>query len=172
MDAGFDGIEHGGFLTNRTGAQTYVPEIAEKVARAGIPVTSTLAVGALMLKSLRAIEHPTPADRALLDRWVRMGEQNLSQFSRMREAGVTWLAGTDAGWRFTTFDCLPPGAGTDAAGWLLRAGGDHLGHRPGCACAGDRGRDSARFSPASSRISSSSRATRWMIWRAWAMSAW
>ncbi len=107
VDAGFDGIEHGSFLVNREGQQEYVPAIADKVARAGIPVTSTLAVGRLMLKALQAIEHPTAMERATLDRWLRAGEQNLANFSRMREAGVTWLAGTDAGWRFTTFDCLP-----------------------------------------------------------------
>ena len=107
VDAGFDGIEHGSFLVNREGRQEFVPAIAEKVARAGIPVTSTLAVGSLVVKQLQAKERLSAAERAMLDRWLRMCDENLASFSRMREAGVTWLAGTDAGWRFTTFDCLP-----------------------------------------------------------------
>jgi imidazolonepropionase-like amidohydrolase len=107
VDAGFDGIEHASFLVNREGRQEYVPAIADKVARAGVPVTSTLAVGGFMLKTMHAIEHPTPAEQAVLDRWLRMFDDNLSQFRRMREAGVEWVAGTDAGWRFTPIEGLP-----------------------------------------------------------------
>jgi imidazolonepropionase-like amidohydrolase len=107
VDAGFDGIEHGGFLVNAAGRQEYVPAVADKVARAGVPVTSTLAVGGYMLKTMRAIAHPTPAEQAVLDRWLRMFDDNLSQFRRMHEAGVTWVAGTDAGWRFTAIEGLP-----------------------------------------------------------------
>jgi imidazolonepropionase-like amidohydrolase len=105
--AGFDGIEHGGFIVNREGRQEYVPATADKVARAGVPVTSTLAVGGFMLKALRAIEHRTPAEQAALDRWLRMFDDNMTQFRRMLEAGVTWVAGTDAGWRYTVIDGLP-----------------------------------------------------------------
>jgi imidazolonepropionase-like amidohydrolase len=107
VDAGFDGIEHASFLVNPEARQEYVPAIADKIARAGVPVTSTLAVGGFMLKTMRAIEHPTPAEQAVLDRWLRMFDANLSQFRRMREAGVQWVAGTDAGWRFTTIEGLP-----------------------------------------------------------------
>jgi imidazolonepropionase-like amidohydrolase len=46
-------------------------------------------------------------DQRALDRWLRMFDNNLSQFRRMREAGVTWIAGTDAGWRFTAIEGLP-----------------------------------------------------------------
>jgi len=60
-----------------------------------------------MLKTMRAIAHPTPAEQAVLDRWLRMFDDNLSQFRRMHEAGVTWVAGTDAGWRFTAIEGLP-----------------------------------------------------------------
>ena len=107
VDAGFDGIEHGGFLVNKAGHQEYVPATADKVARAGIPVTSTLAVGGFTLKAMRAIEHRTPAEQFVLDRWLRMFDENLFQFRSMREAGVIWVAGTDAGWRFTTIEGLP-----------------------------------------------------------------
>jgi len=110
VEAGFDQIEHGGFLVSPDGRQEFVPKTAEKVARAGVPVTSTLAVGGFMLKVLREKqknEPLSPEDQRALDRWLRMFDDNLSQFRRMREAGVTWVAGTDAGWRFTAIEGLP-----------------------------------------------------------------
>lgn len=107
IDAGFDGIEHGSFLIDREGHQVYEPAIADKVAQAGVPVTSTLAVGGFMLKSLQAIAHRTPQEQAMLDRWLAMFDDNISQFRRMHEAGVTWVAGTDAGWRYTIIEGLP-----------------------------------------------------------------
>jgi imidazolonepropionase-like amidohydrolase len=36
-----------------------------------------------------------------------MMADNIEQFSKLREAGVRFVAGTDAGWRFTPFDGLP-----------------------------------------------------------------
>jgi imidazolonepropionase-like amidohydrolase len=110
VEAGFDQIEHGGFLVSADGRQEFVPAVAEKVARAGVPVTSTLAVGGFMLKHLREEQAKgplSPADKLVLERWLRMFDANLDQFRRMREAGVTWVAGTDAGWRFTAFEGLP-----------------------------------------------------------------
>jgi imidazolonepropionase-like amidohydrolase len=107
VEAGFDGIEHAGFLVDRSGRQVYVPETAERVAKAGIICTSTLAVGGFMLQALKAIERRTPEEQAALDRWLRMFDENLAQFRKMREAGVTWVAGTDAGWRYTVIEGMP-----------------------------------------------------------------
>ncbi|MDE2335231.1 MAG: amidohydrolase family protein [Rhodospirillales bacterium] len=110
VQAGFDQIEHGGFLVAADGRQEFDPRAAEKVAKAGIPVTSTLAVGGYMLKEYRARQARgplPPQDQRIFDRWQRMFDDNLEQFRRMREAGVTWVAGTDAGWRFTAIEGLP-----------------------------------------------------------------
>lgn len=110
VDAGFDQIEHGGFLVAADGRQEFDPHVAAKVAKAGIPVTSTLAVGGSMLKEYRARQERgplSPQDKRVLDRWLHMFDDNLSQFRKMREAGVTWVAGTDAGWRFTAIEDLP-----------------------------------------------------------------
>lgn len=110
VEAGFDQIEHGGFLVSPDGRQEFIPRTAEKVARAGVPVTSTLAVGGFMLKVLREKQKKGPLsleDQRVFDRWLRMFDDNLSQFRRMREAGVIWIAGTDAGWRFTAIEGLP-----------------------------------------------------------------
>ena len=107
VDAGFDGIEHGGFIIDRAGHQRFEPAVADKVARAGVPVCSTLAVGGFMLRALHAMEHRGPAEQAALDRWLRMADENQDHFRRMRAAGVTWVAGTDAGWRYTTIEGMP-----------------------------------------------------------------
>ncbi len=104
VEAGFDGIEHAGFLVDASGRQEFVPAVAERVARAGIPCTSTLAVGEYYLRVLRALPSPTAAERAALARWEGMAADNLAQFRRMRELGVTWVAGTDAGWRHTPIE--------------------------------------------------------------------
>jgi imidazolonepropionase-like amidohydrolase len=110
VDAGFDQIEHGGFIVGPDGQQEFVPAVADKVARAGVPVTSTLAVGGFVLKTLREKQANgplSPEDQRVLERWLRIFDANLSQFRRMHEAGVTWVAGTDAGWRFTAVEGLP-----------------------------------------------------------------
>lgn len=147
VDAGFDGIEHGQFLVDRAGHQRYVPAVAEKVARAGTPVCSTLAVGGFMLRALQAMEHRSAADQAALDRWVRMADENRRHFDQMRQAGVTWVAGTDAGWRYTTIEGMPlelelmveagmPAAeaihaGTGRAAWVLGLADEVGTLRPG-----------------------------------------
>ncbi len=107
VDAGFDQLEHAGFIADRTGRQVYEPAVAEKLAKSGIPVTGTLAVGGAVLRELRGRETLSPSEAAFLARWENAAAQNLLQFRKLREAGVTFVAGTDAGWRFTRFDDLP-----------------------------------------------------------------
>ncbi len=107
VEAGVDQIEHANFLMNRAGDQQFVPATAEKVARAGVPVTGTLAVGGTMLKALSAKPDRTAQEQLLLDRWRRMHDQNMAHFRKLHEAGVRHVAGTDAGWRFTPIEGLP-----------------------------------------------------------------
>lgn len=104
--AGVDQIEHAGFITGPGGGQEYDPAVAERLAKSGIPVTTTLAVGATAINATRALLVRSPEQEAFLSRWERTMQDNLSQFSRLSEAGVTFVAGTDAGWRFTSFDSL------------------------------------------------------------------
>lgn len=70
-------------------------------------MTGTLAVGGAVLRELRGKDELSPTEAAFLARWENAAAQNLMQFSKLREAGVTFVAGTDAGWRFTRFDDLP-----------------------------------------------------------------
>jgi imidazolonepropionase-like amidohydrolase len=106
IEAGVDQIEHASFISDPRGNQSYDPGVGERLARSGIPVTSTLAVGAYAVEAMQAKSARTAAEEAFLQRWLKMVDENLSQFARLREAGVTFVAGTDAGWRFTPFDGL------------------------------------------------------------------
>ncbi len=107
IEAGVDQIEHAGFISDARGSQSYDPGVGDRLARSGIPVTSTLAVGGSAIEAMQAIQERTVAEEAFLRRWLRMHDENLGHFAKLREAGVTFVAGTDAGWRFTPFDGLP-----------------------------------------------------------------
>ncbi len=107
VEAGIDQIEHANFLVDRAGDQRFVPATADKLARAGVPVTGTLAVGGYMIKALSAKPDRMAQEQALLDRWRRMHDQNMAHFRKLHEAGVKHVAGTDAGWRYTPIEGLP-----------------------------------------------------------------
>lgn len=106
LAAGADHIEHALFLADEQGTQRYEPDVADAVAQRGVGVTSTLGVGHFLVDALSARDHPAPEERAAVERWHRMNDGNLENASTMREAGVRYVAGTDAGWRFTPFDGL------------------------------------------------------------------
>lgn len=105
--AGVDQLEHAGFIVDEAGNQRFDRRVAEEVAGANVPVTSTLAVGGYVVRTMQELPDRTPAEQELLDRWNVMLDDNLSQFRQMREAGVRFVAGTDAGWRYTPIDGLP-----------------------------------------------------------------
>ena len=105
--AGADHIEHAGFIVDAAGRQEYQPATAERLARSGLPVSATLAVAGCAVAAMERLERRTPEQQAFGDRWRRMLDVNLAQFRRMLEAGVCFVAGTDAGWRFTGIDALP-----------------------------------------------------------------
>ncbi|WGX98898.1 amidohydrolase family protein [Nocardioides sp. L-11A] len=114
--AGVDGIEHGLFLVDFE-HQEYSPQVAEQLAAAGIPVTSTLVVGYDVVRSVDALDEPDQEQRIQRDRWERMLGDTLEQFAKMRALGIAFISGTDAGWRFTDFDSLPDEL------WLMTEGG-------------------------------------------------
>lgn len=107
IEAGFDQIEHAGFITDGKGNQSYDPAVAEKLAKSGIPVTSTLAVGGAIMREKEAKTSFTPTEEAFFARWTKTHATNLDQFRKLRAAGVNFVAGTDAGWRFTRIDDQP-----------------------------------------------------------------
>jgi len=107
VDAGVDQLEHASFIADAAGNQKFDPAVAEKVAAAGVAVTSTLAVAGYAVEVMTAKADRTAAEQDFLEFWSVMLEDNVNQFRQMHEAGVQFVAGTDAGWRFTAFDGLP-----------------------------------------------------------------
>ena len=67
-------------------------------------ITPTFSVESYCVQAMHAKESLTPADEAFPGRWETMLQTNLGHCGRLHEAGVTIVAGTDAGWRFTAFD--------------------------------------------------------------------
>ncbi|MDT7727624.1 MAG: hypothetical protein QOI21_4200 [Actinomycetota bacterium] len=106
VEAGVDQLEHAGFLIDEAANQKFDPAVAEKIANAGVAVTSTLAVGEYAVEAMRAKPELTKAEQEFLDHWSMMLEDNLNTFTQLHEAGVRIVAGTDAGWRFTPIDGL------------------------------------------------------------------
>jgi imidazolonepropionase-like amidohydrolase len=106
LDAGVDQLEHAGFMVSAD-AQRFEPDVAERIAALGIPVTSTLAVAWYCVEEMMATPGHADASRDQeLGRWKRILDDNVRQFGAMRELGVSFVAGTDAGWRLTRFDAL------------------------------------------------------------------
>lgn len=106
LAAGADHIEHALFLSDEQGHQRFESDVAETVAQRNVPVTSTLCVGHFHVEGLARREGVTLDERSGFERWHRMNEANMQNATRMRETGVRYVAGTDAGWRFTPFDGL------------------------------------------------------------------
>jgi imidazolonepropionase-like amidohydrolase len=104
--AGADHIEHASFLKDEAGHQQFEPDVADAVARLETPVTATLSVGHYLIAAMTQQEHDAATDQAVVERWRRMANVNLDHVRRMRQAGVRYVAGTDAGWRYTPFDGL------------------------------------------------------------------
>lgn len=95
VQAGVDLIEHGMFL-EPDGSMRYDEGVAEALAEAGVPVTTTMQVARDMVEVL-----PDGEDR---DHWQGWVEADREIKVKLRELGVPLLAGSDAGWRATAFD--------------------------------------------------------------------
>ena len=114
---GIDGIEHGWFLVSEGRDQVFSPELADKIADAGITITTTLAVGYEIIAAMERRSDLTAEEQDYLDGWRRTRDFTVEQFARLRQHGVKFIGGTDAGWRFTRFDSL------SAEAWLMTEGG-------------------------------------------------
>ncbi|WP_160381914.1 metal-dependent hydrolase family protein [Pseudooceanicola pacificus] len=107
IEAGADQIEHANFLVDAAGRQEYEPKIVDRLAEAGIPVTTTLVVYVASVFHYRSLQRDlTPSEQAAIDRWTIRADETVDYLERMTRAGVRFVAGTDAGWRFTPFDTL------------------------------------------------------------------
>jgi imidazolonepropionase-like amidohydrolase len=96
--AGVDGIEHCTFLAGRN-QPGFDPALAEEIARRGIYVGHTLTATYSSLRAARARwDELSPEERSQWDARQRVWDASIENFGRMREMGVKFVAGTDAGW--------------------------------------------------------------------------
>lgn len=140
VEAGVDLIEHASFM-DLAGVTRYEPRIGEQLAESDIPVATTMQVA-------RDLVDLGP-DAPDYDRWKRTLEGDREVKARLRELGVPLLAGSDAGWRATSFGTfwkeldelvtigMSPTeaihAATGASAKALRLGGELGTVRPGLA---------------------------------------
>jgi imidazolonepropionase-like amidohydrolase len=97
LEAGVDSIEHGYFTAPGNGF-AFEKRFAGGLAEAEISVTPTLQVARDMLEVL-----PPGPER---DDWQARRETQHETVRRLRDYGVVLTAGSDAGWRATSFDTL------------------------------------------------------------------
>ena len=117
VQAGVDGIEHGWFFVDEGKQQVFSPELAEMIAGAGLRVTTTLSVGQAILEAMDARPELTAEEQVYVDGWRRTRAETIEHFGRLRDHGVKFIGGTDAGWRYTRFDSMASEA------WLMTEGG-------------------------------------------------
>jgi imidazolonepropionase-like amidohydrolase len=106
LDAGADEIEHAWFLTGPDAPQQFQASVADRLAERGVPVCPTVSVGHYVRARAASLHTPTPEDRAAADRWARLEGEAVEIVSLLRRRGVRFVAGSDAGWRFSPFDAL------------------------------------------------------------------
>jgi imidazolonepropionase-like amidohydrolase len=71
-----------------------------------VPVCPTLSVGRFVYQAVAARKNPTPEDRESADRFERMAHGTLANAAELHRRGVPFVAGSDAGWRYSPFDAL------------------------------------------------------------------
>jgi imidazolonepropionase-like amidohydrolase len=104
--ASVDEIQHAGFAAGPDVGQHFEPAVADRLAAAKVPVCPTLSVGRFVYEAVAAKENPTPEDRESADRFERMAHGTVANGRELHRRGVPFVAGSDAGWRYSPFDAL------------------------------------------------------------------
>ena len=99
LDAGIDTIIHG-VHKDPDGADTYRPDITERIAEQGVFVNPTLGQGVARIRMLEDMEDLTAAQQAELDAARQTSDARMDHFARMRDAGVVMAAGSDSAWSY------------------------------------------------------------------------
>ena len=97
LDAGIDTIIHG-VHKDPDGADTYRPDIAERIAEQGVFVNPTLGQGLARIRMLEDMDSLTAEQQAELDAFRQNSDARMDHFGRMRDAGVVMAAGSDSAW--------------------------------------------------------------------------
>ena len=99
LDAGIDTIIHG-VHKDADGADTYRPDISERIAEQGVFVNPTLGQGLARIRMLEDMDSLTAEQQAELDDFRRNSDARMDHFARMRDAGVVMAAGSDSAWSY------------------------------------------------------------------------
>ena len=99
LDAGIDTIIHG-VHKDPDGADTYRPDIAERIAEQGVFVNPTLGQGVARIRMLEDMDTLNADQQAELDTFRQNSDARMDHFARMRDAGVIMAAGSDSAWSY------------------------------------------------------------------------
>ena len=99
LDAGIDTIIHG-VHKDPDGADTYRPDITERIAEQGVFVNPTLGQGVTRIRMLEDMRDLTAEQRAELNAARHTSDARMDHFARMRDAGVVMAAGSDSAWSY------------------------------------------------------------------------
>ena len=97
LDADIDTIIHG-VHKDPDGADTYRPEISERIAEQGVFVNPTLGQGLARIRMLEDMDSLTAEQQVELDAFRQNSDARMDHFARMRDAGVVMAAGSDSAW--------------------------------------------------------------------------
>ena len=99
LEAGIDTIIHG-VHKDPDGADTYRPDITERIAEQGVFVNPTLGQGVARVRMLEDMENLTAEQQAELNAARHTSDARMDHFARMRDAGVVMAAGSDSAWSY------------------------------------------------------------------------
>ena len=99
LDAGIDTIIHG-VHKDPDGADTYRPDITERIAEQGVFVNPTLGQGVARVRMLEDMQDLTAEQQAELNAARQTSDARMDHFARMRDAGVVMAAGSDSAWSY------------------------------------------------------------------------
>ena len=99
LDAGIDTIIHG-VHKDPDGADTYRPDITERIVEQGVFVNPTLGQGVARIRMLEDMQSLTAAQQAELNAARQTSDARMDHFARMRDAGVVMVAGSDSAWSY------------------------------------------------------------------------
>ena len=99
LDAGIDTIIHG-VHKDPDGADTYRPDITERIAEQGVFVNPTLGQGVARIRMLEDMRDLTAEQQAELNAARHTSDARMDHFARMRDAGVVMAAGSDSAWSY------------------------------------------------------------------------
>ncbi len=102
LDAGFDVICHGHFMTP-DGRNDFDPRLAGRMVELGTYLNPTLETNRVRGDPHVIVMHPPEARQQRREEWQSRYDSMVRNFGRLRAAGVHLICGSDAGWGYVPF---------------------------------------------------------------------